>query len=169
MDEEASRQFENSANNDTRKEADGRLEGREMLYILKAVVVPCQQRNIITTHDLGWLRNESCKTHYKLTKSSIACITANDNSIMRQTARNGTFFQIELGISAGLPRRSCRSTQKMNAGTEAKLILSRMMLAGSRMSAMSEVSILRTDSLAATLPGLRDMEGPSHTPEYTTA
>lgn len=46
--------------------------------------------------DSGW------KSHNKPAKSSKPLITANDRVIVAQILENDEFFQIELGISAGL-------------------------------------------------------------------
>lgn len=72
----------------------------------------------------------------------MVCITANDRSIIKQIVVNGLFFQMEFGINAGFPNFSCRPTQKMNAGTSAKLTLNSAALVGWRMFSMSDVTIL---------------------------
>ncbi len=82
------------------------------------------------------------KTYNRLTNSSILCITAKDKSTIRQMVVKALFFQIEFGTNAGFCNFSCLPTQKMNAGTRARLRLSSTALADRRMYTMSDVIIL---------------------------
>ena len=55
-------------------------------------------------------------------------ITAQEISTAIQIDVNAVFFHIELGIKAGLERRSCRPTQRIKAGTRASDIVRRAIL-----------------------------------------
>lgn len=62
---------------------------------------------------------------------------------------NVVFFQMELGINAGLPNLSCRDTQEMNVGTRTKLKDSMAMLTGCLIACMLVVRLLRDLSALA--------------------
>ncbi len=82
------------------------------------------------------------KTYNRLTNDSILCMTAKDRSTMRQIVVKALFFQMEFGTNAGFCNLSCLPTQKMNAGTSARLRPSNVTLAGLRIYPMSDVTIL---------------------------
>lgn len=68
--------------------------------------------------------------------------TDHDKKSMRHIEVKVVFLHWELGIKAGLERRSCRPTQAMKAGTMAREIVRRVMLEASFMLAALPVNAL---------------------------
>lgn len=64
----------------------------------------------------------------KLKNHSMTLMTAHESIRIMQMEVNAEFRQSELGMRAGLLSRSCRPTQKMNAGTRSSEMVRRTML-----------------------------------------
>ena len=69
----------------------------------------------------------------KLQNHSMPLRTAQESMTVVQMDAKAGFFQSEFGIRAGLPSFSWRPTQSMNVGTEAREIVRRAIVEGSRM------------------------------------
>jgi hypothetical protein len=81
-------------------------------------------------------------TNKRLKSSSILFSTAQDNNTITHIAANAEFFQIELGIRAGLPCASWCCIQKMKASIIAVAMHRSIMLEVSRTLTKLPVIIL---------------------------